>query len=61
MNCLQAIASRRSICGFRPDPIDRDEIVTIPAAAVATPSAKDSQPWRFAVVRGALGESTSHV
>lgn len=50
MNAFEAIEARRSIREFRSDPVDRETVEKLLAAAVLAPSAKNSQPWRFTVV-----------
>lgn len=52
MNTLEAIAGRRSIRRFRKDPLPREVVEQILAAAVQAPSAKNVQPWRFVVLEG---------
>jgi len=49
---LQAIRTRRSIRRFKNEPLDQNTIEKILEAAILAPSAKNSQPWRFTVVRG---------
>ncbi len=46
----QTLLSRRSIRRYRPDPIPRERIERVLAAAVWAPSAHNRQPWRFGVV-----------
>lgn len=51
MNTLDAIAARRSIRRFKPDPLTDGQIRAILTAAIQAPSGKNRQPWRFIVVR----------
>lgn len=51
MNILQAIAERRSIRRFKPDPIPEEALRQILLAATQAPSGKNRQPWQFVVVR----------
>jgi F420 biosynthesis protein FbiB-like protein len=51
MDALEAIASRRSIRKFRDDPISDETIERLLVAATQAPSGKNTQPWRFVVVR----------
>jgi len=44
------IQRRRSIRRFRPDPVERADILTCLEAARLAPSADNVQPWRFLVV-----------
>lgn len=52
MHALDAIATRRSIRRFRPDPVPREVLEGILDATVRAPSAKNVQPWRFVVLQG---------
>lgn len=52
MDTLTAIAARRSIRRFRPDPIPRQTVERLLEATVQAPSAKNVQPWRFVVLEG---------
>lgn len=45
-----AIAQRRSVRRYRPEPIDRAVIERLLHAATQAPSAHNRQPWRFAVL-----------
>ena len=47
------LLSRRSIRQYRPDPIPEEAVRRILEAAHAAPSAHNSQPWRFVVLRDA--------
>jgi nitroreductase len=47
-----AVAARQRACRrFAPDPVPDDDIVRMLDAAVHAPSAENSQPWEFVVVR----------
>lgn len=48
---LHAIKQRRSVRSYRPDPVPRELLEKVLAAAVWAPSAHNRQPWRFVVVR----------
>jgi nitroreductase len=52
MNTREAIAARRSIRRFKPEPIPEEALGAILLAATQAPSAKNKQPWRFIVVQG---------
>lgn len=60
METLQAIRTRRSIRRFKNEPLDQNTIEKILEAAILAPSAKNSQPWRFTVVRGAQRDEMLH-
>jgi nitroreductase len=53
MDVLEAISTRRSIRGFRPDPVPRETIAAILAAASRAPSGSNIQPWHVRVTTGA--------
>jgi nitroreductase len=50
VNTLDAIAQRRSIRRFKPDPLPEDVLRTILGAGIQAPSGKNKQPWRFIIV-----------
>ncbi len=52
MNTLEAIASRRSIRRFKDEPVSRELVERVLAAAIQAPSGKNRQPWHFVVVQG---------
>ncbi|MEW5735846.1 MAG: nitroreductase [Thermodesulfobacteriota bacterium] len=52
MDLIQAIENRRSIRGFKPDPVPRAVIREILSVATRAPSANNTQPWEFAVLAG---------
>jgi nitroreductase len=51
MNLRDAIAGRRSVRRFRPDPVPEEVVMRVLDLAVMAPSASNKQPWRFLVVR----------
>lgn len=48
---LQAIEERRSIRAYTGEQISKEQLDTILAAALASPSARNNQPWHFTVVQ----------
>jgi len=52
MDILEVIRSRRSIRRYTQDPISEEDINKILEAARWAPSANNSQPWEFIVLRG---------
>ena len=48
---IQAIMTRTSIRAFLDKPVSDDTIEILLKAAMAAPSAKNSQPWAFVVIR----------
>jgi nitroreductase len=51
MDVMQAIATRRSIRKYRPDPIDEEVLQRLLTAMRLAPSGGNRQPWKFVVVR----------
>lgn len=47
---LEWLRTRRSVRGFRADPIGREVLERVLLAATTAPSSTNRQPWRFAVV-----------
>ncbi len=47
---LAHLRARRSIRRFKPEPVEREKILTCLEAARLAPSAQNLQPWRFLVV-----------
>lgn len=52
MNYDEVVTGRRSIRGFKPDPVPRALIEEIIALASRAPSSLNTQPWNFTVVTG---------
>ncbi|MGC9324553.1 MAG: nitroreductase [Desulfomonilia bacterium] len=52
MDVLDAMQSRRSIRGFRPDPVPRKILHDILEVASRAPSTMNTQPWEFLVISG---------
>lgn len=61
METLDAIHTRRSIKIVRPDPIPRELIERLLAAAVQAPNHHKVRPWRFVVLIGAARERLGDV
>jgi nitroreductase len=53
MDVFEAMATRRSVRGFLPDPVPRATIEAILAAASRAPSGSNIQPWKVRVTTGA--------
>jgi len=51
MDILEVIQTRRSIRKYKPEPISEDEINKILEAGRWAPSAGNSQPWKFIVIK----------
>ncbi|NDJ34145.1 MAG: hypothetical protein GYB64_05720 [Chloroflexi bacterium] len=50
METFEAITERHGVLRFRPDPVEPEKIEQVLRAAVAAPSAANTQPWEFVVV-----------
>lgn len=50
MNVFDAIKIRRSIRKYKPNPIEKEKLISILEAARLAPSAKNMQPWHFIIV-----------
>lgn len=50
METLQAIQTRKSVRDFLDTPIEEEKIELLMKAAMAAPSAMNSQPWEFVIV-----------
>lgn len=61
MDVLEAIHNRRTIHAWRPDPIPREQLEQILAAAVMAPNHKLTNPWEFYVVSGAAKEKLARL
>ena len=53
MSYDEVVLGRRSIRGFKPDPVPRALIEEILRLAMRSPSSMNTQPWNFTVVTGA--------
>lgn len=54
MELLDAVKLRKSIRGFRPDPVSTDVLVELLKTATRAPSSVNSQPWEFFIVSGKI-------
>jgi nitroreductase len=62
METFEAIAARRSIRQFKPDPVPQEILEKILTAGTQAPSGKNKQPWKFYVVQGEkCGEMTDEM
>lgn len=50
MTVLEAITTRRSIPQFKPDPVPRETVEQLLAAAVWVPNHRVTEPWQFHVL-----------
>jgi len=51
MSLFEAIAKRRAVRAYRPDPIDADTVRELLNEAVKAPTAMHAEPWAFAVIQ----------
>ena len=61
MEAFEAIFSRQSIQALRPDPVPRDLVERLLAAAVQAPNHYRVRPWRFVVLQGKALERLGEV
>lgn len=52
MEFYDVVRARRSVRGFRPDPLSREGLERMIASARLAPSSMNEQPWRFFVASG---------
>jgi nitroreductase len=52
MDIIEAIHQRKSIRGFKPDPVSKDILSKIMESGCKAPSAMNTQPWEFIVITG---------
>ena len=52
MNTLEAIAARRSIRRYKPDPVPEELVRKVLEAGTLAPSGHNRQPWEFVVLTG---------
>ncbi len=59
MDIVEAVKARKSIRGFRSDPVPREVIKEILEVSSRAPSGMNTQPWEFTVVSGKMLEAIS--
>ncbi len=57
MDVIEEIKSRRSIRGFKPDPVSRELLEKVIQVSLRSPSHSNIQPWHLVVVGGRAIES----
>jgi nitroreductase len=57
MDVIEAIKRRKSIRGYKPDPVPREVLRQILELASHAPSAMNTQPWEFTVLTGEVLEN----
>jgi nitroreductase len=54
MDVIEAIKARRSIRGYKPDPVPKAILREILEVATRAPSSMNTQPWEFTVITGGV-------
>ncbi|MBQ2816666.1 MAG: nitroreductase [Clostridia bacterium] len=49
---LKAISDRRSIRGYKDEPLKKEQVDALVKAALESPSARNFQPWHFSFLQG---------
>ena len=57
MDIIEAIRTRKSVRGFRPDPVPKEILRDILDIATRAPSAMNTQPWEIIVIAGEVLEN----
>lgn len=57
MDIIEAIRTRKSVRGFRPDPVPKEILRDILDIATQAPSAMNTQPWEIIVIAGEVLEN----
>jgi len=57
MDIIEAVRKRKSIRGYKPDPVPREVLEQILELASQAPSAMNTQPWEFTVLSGEVLEN----
>lgn len=54
MDIIEGILSRKSIRGFKPDPVPKELLRRVLEVGLRSPSAENGQPWEITVITGAV-------
>ncbi len=57
MEMIEAVKTRKSIRGYKPDPVPKEVLEQILELASHAPSAMNTQPWEFTVLTGKVLEN----
>jgi nitroreductase len=57
MDVIEAVKKRKSIRGYKPDPVPKEVLERILELASHAPSAMNTQPWEFTVLTGEVLEN----
>lgn len=60
MDIIEAVSTRKSIRGFKPDPVPKELLRNILSIACRAPSGSNIQPWEFTVIAGEVLEKIRH-
>jgi nitroreductase len=52
MDVIEVVKKRKSIRGYKPDPVPKDVLEQVLELAIRAPSAMNTQPWEFTVLTG---------
>ena len=61
MDFEELVGSRRSVRGFRKDPVPKELLVEVIELATRAPSSMNTQPWYFHAITGAPLDSAESV
>ncbi|MDO8635055.1 MAG: nitroreductase [Dehalococcoidia bacterium] len=61
MDLIEAINSRKSIRGYKPDPVPKKVLSEILEIASRSPSSMNTQPWEFTVIAGDVMEKIKQI
>jgi len=56
LDLIEAIKTRKSIRGYKPDPVPKNVLEEILEIAIRAPSSMNTQPWEFTVIAGDVME-----
>ncbi|MBM3133612.1 MAG: hypothetical protein FJZ95_11370, partial [Chloroflexi bacterium] len=56
MDIIEGILHRKSIRGFKPDPVPQELIRKVLEVGTRSPSAENGQPWEITVITGEILE-----
>ena len=57
MDIIEAVKKRKSVRGYKPDPVPKETLQQILELASRAPSAMNTQPWEFTVLTGDVLET----
>ncbi|MEJ2047964.1 MAG: nitroreductase family protein, partial [Dehalococcoidia bacterium] len=57
MDVIEAVSKRKSVRGYKPDPVPKQVLGQILELASRAPSAMNTQPWEFTLLTGEVLEN----